>query len=188
MTQQVLLSQINNREEFEAAVSTHVSALQAFNKSKDKPRPVAHPLVEMCVRRVTYPAITKRPDEYVADYELMDDMIKAEEIGEPEGLVPPPSMTLNEQKMILTQQLRMAEAAAKDAFYPQRKMRLAHLIAQMALETPQDKRTQEQNEAVAAWLNILEGYRAIEIKSAQAEGDIDDLTSDTVGNWLPPTF
>ncbi len=180
MPYEVKLSQLQNREEFEAAVASHIAALKASNSAKDKPRPTAHPLVEACVKRVTYPVISRRPDDYVADYVIIDDT--------PEQPPAPPAPSLDEKKQFIMQQMRQVENVAKQKYFPFLKLRLLELEFQDAMQVPEADRTPEQQQAVAKFMEVQAGYRLIDKQAAQAEAALADLDEATIDSWQMPTF
>jgi hypothetical protein len=159
---------------FENAVQTYISTLHDFNRVVGKPRPTAHPLVERAVRRVQTQG---HPDQYVADYVVIDDTPP-----------PPPTPTLEEKKNKLTAELTAAEFEAMGKVFPARKMRLAHMKYSRAMSIPEDTRTVEHNEDIAHVNNIQAAFDKIAITAALAGADIEDLTEETIANWHLPTF
>lgn len=74
MTMQIPLSQVRATGlDFDAAVQAFVQAKRDHRFTIDEPAPVAaHPLVEAVVRRLPATA-PGQPDDFVADYEIIDD-------------------------------------------------------------------------------------------------------------------
>lgn len=179
MPYEVKLSQLSSREEFEAAVANHIEALKAARKENGKPRPTAHPLVEQCIKRVAYPVISRRPDDFIADYVIIDDMpVEAEA----------PAPTLEQKKSERVYLVRMAELAAKERLFPQRKFRLLQLDYSDAVKVPEADRTKKQQDAIADFERVIAGFAAIERVGATDEAAIEDLTEDTIDSWQVPTF
>lgn len=174
---EVKLSQLKDRAVFETAVAEHISRMHAFAKEVGKPRPTSHPLVEACVKRVQK---LNAPDEYVADYVVVDDT-------PPPPLQPAP-LSLEDRKRQHQATLTQAENEAKWKILPQRRVRLAVAKIQIAMSIPEDKRTAEQNEDIASFTRVQKAWQQIELVSAQAEAELDDLTEDSIDSWQPPNF
>jgi hypothetical protein len=182
---EVKLSQLQDREQFEQAVAEHANKLAAFNRVTGTPRPVAHPLIEASVKRIVHPKNKKLPDDFVVDYVLVDD-------SPPE----PAPLNLQDRKSVLMAELRAAEMAAKEAVFPQRKHRLLHIQATMALGKREVVNGKWDNSKLSAEelgyaekaQEVQTKYAAIELVAAQAESDIEDLTDDTIDKWQVPNF
>lgn len=174
---EVKLSQIQDRAQYEQAVAEHAERLTAFTREVGKPRPVAHPLVEAAIKRVTYPKADKRPDDYVADYTIVDDTPP-----------PPPPVSLEDRKRMLVAAVHANEAKAKEAIMPQRKLRLLNIKYSQAMATPEQLRTADDEASISGLHDLIKKFQAIELLAAEAESDIEDLTDDTVNSWQPPTF
>lgn len=174
---EIKLSQLQDRAQFEQAVAEHIARLKAFVSEVGKPRPVAHPLIEASIKRISYPKADKKPDEYVADYTIVDDTPP-----------PPPPLSLEDRKRALFAQLRVAENAAKEQFVPEMKRRLLVLRYQRAMGTPEETRDQEQARLIEEYHALQKAVEEIEYKGAAAESDLADLTEDTIDSWQVPNF
>lgn len=187
MTFEIKLSQLQDREQFEQAVAEHVDRLANFNREVGKPRPVAHPLVEASVKRISHPKGTKLPDDYMVDYVIVDDT---------QPPVESINLNLEDKKSVLAAQLRAAEHAAKVAVLPQRKHRILQLQTQNAnAKIKYDTGIADYSELTEADTAVIEhlkkvqaAYAVIELIAAQAESDIEDLTDDTVDKWQVPNL
>jgi hypothetical protein len=84
-----------------AAIEAHRQDLMAHRHTTGEPRPLAGPLIESCIRRVT---VADQPDDFVADYEIEDDT--------------PPPPTFLQKKNALMQGVAVMEKAAIDAVLP----------------------------------------------------------------------
>lgn len=178
MPLEIKLSQLQDRAQFEQAVAEHIERLVAFNREIGKPRPVAHPLIEAAVKRVSHPKAAKLPDDFMADYVIVDDTPP-----------PPPPLNLEDRKRALVAQLRAAEAAAKEAVLPQRKLRLLNLNYQQAMATlTKDVINSEAEQVVKGFHATLERFQAVELHAAKIESDIEDLTDDTIDSFQVPNF
>lgn len=183
---EVRQSQLQDRAAFEQAVFEHVERLKEFNGSVGKPRPTAHPLIEACVKRTSYPKASKKPDEYAADYVIIDDS--------PPPPPEPAPLALEDRKRMLVMELRAAEVAAKESVLPARKHRLLLLQAGAAQQKLKAKDGQiddsylndDEKAKLAEVQRVQAGYNVIELAAAQAESDIEDLTDDTVDSWQLP--
>lgn len=57
-----------------SAVQRQIEALCGHRSTVGVAAPVPeHAIVEQCIRRVQYPIEAGKPDEFVADYEIVDD-------------------------------------------------------------------------------------------------------------------
>lgn len=185
MTFEVKLSQLQDRAQFEQAVADHTERLKDFNKVVGKPRPTSHPLIEACVKRISYPKTSKKPDDYEADYVIVDDVPVAPETA---------SLGLEDRKRMLVAALRVAEAAAKEAVFPARKQRILTLqagAAQVKLvvkdgQIDDSALTEQEKDTLNLIREVQSKYGAIEMAAAQAESDIEDLTEDKVDSWQLP--
>lgn len=171
---EVPLSLIVDQTSFDQGVQLHLKALTEHTKTRGKPRPVAHPLIEQAIKRVTYPIASKKPDSFVADYVFKDDTQKIE------------PLTLDDKKNRCSAQLHNAVLVAKGKLLPQRKLRLFLLQVGDAtkkephLQTDDDKAILDRHADIEAKWNLLDR------QLAEAESAIEDLTDDTVDKWQVP--
>lgn len=168
------LSHIKDREGFENAVKKHIARLKAANFEHNKPRPTADPLVEQSIKRV--PGGKDKPDDYQADYEIVDDINTV------------PERSLDEKKRLWHDALIHAEVAAKNAVIPQRKVRLVNLAFSAALNVAEDVRSDADKKTIADHQEMVKKMQDIELIAATAESEIEDLTDATVDNWKLPNF
>lgn len=182
---EIKLSQLQDRVQFEQAVAEHIGRLVAFGKEVGTPRPVAHPLVEAAIKRISHPKSAKLPDDYAADYVVIDD-----------APPPPAPLNLEDRKRALHAALAVAEIAAKEAILPQRKHRLTLIklnAANVKLRitdgvVDNSALSDDDKKIIESYKVIQERYTAIELIAAQAESDIEDLTEDTIDSWQQPQF
>ncbi len=74
MTVKVLKSHIGSSP-FAAEVEDYRQRLLAHRFTVDVPAPMAaSAMVEECIKRVQYPIEDQKPDDFVADYEIVDDL------------------------------------------------------------------------------------------------------------------
>lgn len=171
------IEQFGGREKFDLAVAGHIANMQAFTKTKGKPRPMTSALVELALKRITYPVTMKKPDEYVSDYIVVDDTPP-----------PPPPLNLADRKSQLTATLHIAENAALENILPFRKRRLASIEVNTAFQKNEEDRTDADKEVIASYNSMQERMSAVVLMAAQAESDIEDLTDDNINSWQPPNF
>lgn len=184
---QVGLSQLQDRDQFERAVADHIDRLKEFNKVVGKPRPTAHPLIEACIKRISYPKASKKPDDYEADYVIVDDTPAVPEAA---------PLSLEDRKRMHVASLRAAEHAAKEAVFPARKHRLLTMQAGAAQtklvakdgQIDDSALTDQEKDCLALIKEVQTKYGAIDMASAQAESDIEDLTEENVDSWQLPQF
>lgn len=160
MTLQIAKSVIGDMD-YPAAVEAYRQALLA-HRFTGNAAPTAHPLVEQAVRRIQYAIEDGKPDDFIADYEIVDD-------------TPPPPGDV-ERKAVLVSKIMEAQRLAVDAVMPAGKLRLLTLQANDA------KILVSQFEAVQQKL------AAIEYHGATLEAAIDDLTADQYDTWQMKPF
>lgn len=200
MTLKIPLSHIKQLPfDFDAAVETYIKARKDHLSTTGQPAPMSpHALVEAAVRRVPGSIEEKRPDDFVADYEAIDDT-------PPEPAKP----TLDQRKMVMAAQLGIAANEAIAKIIPPLKHRLwdrdhARVLGDMG------KVKINENEAMDAWrARAIETIRrnapadhasfvahedrkkkieAIIHQVAMAESAIHDLSEEQLANWQPPSL
>lgn len=175
MTATIKTSEINalglNMNQLEAAINAHAQELRWHrdhhaDAARDPyPDPVAHPLVDLCIRR---------PD-LVPDFVVVDDT----------------KPTLEQRKSDLVHTLTMEEIAAVQRIWPQRKRRLDSIVyseAMQKIDGESDLRTADEKKACSDFEDRTLKVAEIEKAAAQAQADIDDLTEETIGAWSNPKF
>lgn len=198
--------------DFAAVVEAHRQALLAHRATVGEPAPVADPLVERCIRRV---AEEGGPDDFVADYEIVDD-------------TPSPAEQLRHRKGSLMTEVARAERARLDAISPPGKARLlllrradiaaadgkraAQLTARRGaiLAKPDGERTKDDTDFLAmsqdgaavlaagrpagdaAFLAEDERRKAltatVDRHAATQLAEIEDLTAETIDGWQMKPF
>lgn len=171
---EVPMSLIVDKPGFEQGVALHIKALTEFTKTRGKPRPVAHPLIEKAIKRVTYPIKDKKPDGFVADYVFKDDTPQVQ------------ALSLEDKKNRLVAQLRNEEAIAKHKLLPQRKVRLFMLQVGAASVKKDEDKIDADHALIAQHADLQAKWNDLEHKAALAESAIEDLTDDTVDSWQVP--
>lgn len=168
MTFKVKLSQLKGIGDapFAELVQRHIEALTAHRdtpltkeQKAGPPSPTAHPFVEKAVSRVRQP---KGPDQFVADYEVIDDTH------------PPPNP--EELKKQAINESRAKEYADIAALMPESRMRLMQMDSGRALRVPEYERTPEQTKAIEAWNKLQDDIERIQYESAKREADIEGGT------------
>lgn len=131
MTLQVLKSQIN--ETFESDVEAHRQALLAHRFTTGQPAPVAPFLIEQAVARVA--ADPGFPDDFVADYRIVDDTPP-----------PPPEPTEAELKARALMEIRQWEQDEIAKIIPSHRRRLVDMEYSRIAMIPDGERSTEQDE------------------------------------------
>jgi hypothetical protein len=148
---------------FDEEVGKFIAAKEA-HRFEGGHAPSLHSLVESAVKRVQYPIEAKKPDDFVRDYEIIDD-------------TPPPRIkTVDEKRQDALNASRQQENAEIEAISPVFGRRLAELRFQDANITPPDERTPEQIETIAAFTDLQKKIRAIQMAGAVREAAIADMT------------
>jgi hypothetical protein len=196
MPLKLYLSQINALPfAFEAAVSDYIAEKMAHRFTVGEPAPSAgHAWVENAVKRV--PGGEGKPDDFVADYEIVDDT--------------PPPPTLDEQKQALVAKVHADYHAAQTTMIPPLKARLwglehARILTALSTIVPmQSDETSEAHQARALpilakkapadaaflgdYLARQKKMHAVILHLATMESQIHDLTAETIDAWKPAPF
>jgi hypothetical protein len=161
-------------DDFEAQVQKHLRDKLNHRLSTGAPAPAhPHPAVEAAVRRI--PGTKNTPDDYVADYQLVDDR--------------PPPPTLLDKKRSLIAQVSANEYALLESILPVNKRRL-QFIKLHDLQTAITDGTiinPEEQEFIANEEKRQARFKAIDRKVATVMSEIEDLTDETIGAYqIPP--
>ena len=200
MTIRIALSKIKALPfDFDAAVKEFIEAKKKHRTTVGEPSPNApHLFVEAAVRRVPGSIEEQRPDDFVADYEVVDDT-------PPE----PPKPSLDQRKMALAAQVGTAANAAVAKIIPPLKHRLwEHEYARVQADMAKVKII--ENESLDDWraraIVAIKKTSAADFASftahderkkkiaavhyhvALCESQIHDLTEETIDAWSPAPF
>lgn len=167
----IKLSQIKSAADFEAQVAAYIKARKDHQKTEGEPAPTAPPIVEAAVMLVPGSIEDERADDYVADYQVVDD-----------------SPTLDARKAAVHALAVHAVNAAIDAISPPLLRRLASLTANAAAAVAEGSRTQAQEAAIAKAVDTHARVEAIYLQLAYAEAAIHGLTAETIDAWKVPPF
>jgi hypothetical protein len=171
MTHRVAKSFIDALDfDFEAAVEEYRQALLDHRFTVDVPAPTAHIAVELSVRRS--PQGDGNPDDFVADYEIIDDTPP-----------PPPPPSFEQRKAELYHALASDEQAQINAVASPGRLRLAGMEMQRIRAIPENDRTPADVETLASALGVFAAIQAINEASARRMVEIDDLTPETIDGF-----
>ncbi len=109
----VTLTKSSLPPDFEERVEAFRKKLLQHRFTEREPAPVEIPLIESCIARVQYPVKHLKPDDFIADYVIIDDTPP-----------PPAPPTLQERKDKLLHNLMMAEQGLVTQLLPAGKTRL----------------------------------------------------------------
>jgi hypothetical protein len=184
MTHKVLASTLHGRD-FKREVSSFHHELTEWKRHEtqakiDDKRYADDPTLNPLARRRSFPHPNAHPDVMKAitedgqiDYEIVDDSPSAEEV-------------LHQKKVRLFDEITRMENAAAHAVLPIAKRRLQNLKKFDLLNEKEPSKDQ---------LKELEKFQATDEKlarinriGAQAQADIDDLTTKNIDKWLAPSF
>jgi hypothetical protein len=176
MTLKLALSQIKALPfDFVGTVDAFIAAKKVHQSTENVPAPGApHPWVEQAVRRLPGSIEPPRPDDFVADYEIIDDT--------------PPPPTLDQRKMTLAAAAQASAHAEIDAIDPPLKRRLVGIEAGRAMMVDPSKRTPAQLAAITSQATRDAKREAIIYHLAKLEAQIHDLTDKTIDNWSAAPF
>lgn len=158
---QILKSQIGDGD-FAAAVEQYRQAMLDHRFTQGEPAPTAHPLVEACVKRVP---VEGEADDFVADYEIVDDTPP-----------PPPEPTAEERKATAIMKSRQQEQADIAAIMPAGKLRLFQMDVNAAMVVPEANRSGYQIELLQRWAEYQDQVRQVQYEGAKREAAIEDMT------------
>lgn len=179
MTLRIPKSAVTDADAFKKTVDRYIAELTAHNYSKGKPRPVApHPLVEQAINRVVRP---RQPDQFVPDYEILDDTPEPEFIAN----IQEPVLTFEDKKNILLGQLTAAEIKARHRILTPGRARLFSAEYNI-LKSKGDKLSDQEKEQLAEKQVILDKCHELELAAAHVHIAIDDLTEYTIDNFKIP--
>jgi hypothetical protein len=173
MTLQIFKSILNTLPyDFAVAVEVHRQALLAHRFTGDA-APTATALVEQAVLRMQYQG---QPDDFVADYVVIDDVPLS------------PAKTDAERRQDLVSVVRLAERAASDAIITPGKLRLLTLDVSRAVAKPEAERSSADKAALADLTAVQARLDAVQYHAATLEAQIDDLAVAEYENWKPAPF
>lgn len=157
--------------DFDQAVADYIKALEAHRHTEDQPAPTAHPLVERVVLRVQYPIEDQKPDDFISNYEIIDD-----------------TPTLGERKDALADEVSRRASTAMQVITPTRKANAwAYQLSDVAAVSEKDRTTEHrtflaQHEARQARTNAVHRHMAL------MHSEIEDLTEASLDDWKPAPF
>jgi hypothetical protein len=170
MTARILKSNIINLGfDYAAAVEAFRQAKLDHRFTEGEPAPAAIAIVEAAVKRVPQ---ENGPDDFVADYEIVDDL--------------PPPPTLQERKRELTNQVHLQEMEAYIAVIPRGKRRLLEIQHREITGKPPEQRTAEDVAFLEDYDAKQSRIQAITKAGAILEAQIEDLTEETIAGWRMP--
>lgn len=156
--------------DFAPAVEAYRQAKLAHRMTQHLPAPVAHPLVE---RVVTRKPVEGQPDDFVADYEIVDDT---------------PVLTLAQRKQELMNAVTREEVALIGSILPPGKRRLRSMEhARLSLK-PSTQCTIDELRKLNTWKLDDQQMETISYHAATLHAEIEDLTEATIGGWVPAAF
>jgi hypothetical protein len=174
--------QINKSEadalpfDFAEAVEAHRLALIEHRQTGNA-TPTADPRVEAAVRRIIVPLEEGRPDDFVADFEIIDDTPPPPE---------PPTPADRRAQLLNKVQVAQAEAAAK-VISPAR-ARLLSMDVSRVYTKPADGRTPADDAIFAQHAAIQARLNALTYHTATLEVEIEELADDQLESWQMPAF
>jgi len=178
MATKVLKSTIDNIGfDFPAALEEHRQALLKHRYTVNEPAPTAHPWVEQCINRVKYPPEDGKPDDFIADYEVVDDTPP-----------PPPAPSFEEQKQRLIGAVAAAEGAYLLKIDPMGKRRLTSMKYADAKSIVEDKRSPADNALIEEYEERAKRVKAINWMAAEMMAEVEDLTPETIDSWVMKPF
>ena len=157
MTIKVYKSQVGNFD-FEGAVIAFRDAKLAHRFTEGAPAPGApNALVEAAVKRVP---VEGGPDDFVADYEFIDDT--------------PPPPTPEEIKARKIFESQVAEQDEIRAIMPAGKLRLFQMQYSDAVAIPEAERNDAQRDVISRMFDYQAKVQAAQRRGAERESEIED--------------
>jgi hypothetical protein len=174
MTAKIMLSVLTNMgttpEEFGEQVEAFVQAKMDHRFKVGEPAPTAPAMIENLVKRVP-PA---GPDEFVADYQIIDDT--------------PPPKSLAERKGELLSMLAREEQDALNAVLSPAKRRLLGMEVARVSGIQADQRSKSDKAILEESVRIARLGQAIQLHGAKMMAEVEDLTEETIEGWSPKEF
>jgi hypothetical protein len=176
MTLKIQLSHIKALPfDFETAVADFIAAKKRHQTTEGEPAPSApHQMVEAAVKRIPGSIDPPRADEFVADYEIVDDT--------------PPPPSLEARKSALAMQAQTAAQGAINKLRPPLKSRLLAIEFSRAMAIEEAKRAPSERATIAGYLDGNVRVEAITYHLAKIEASIHDLTDATIDDFDAPPF
>jgi hypothetical protein len=170
MTFQIAKSVINGLPyAYAEAVETFRQAKLAHRFTGDV-APSAPAIIEHAVRRMQREG---QADDFVADYEIIDDI---------------PMPTLAERKATLVATIRGAEAAALAKIISSARERLQGLDLNAVYAKPEAARTDADRALLARAIDIAARKDMIQRHGIHLEIAVEELTEATLNGWTPAEF
>lgn len=159
-----------SEESFAEAMEGFRKALEDHRFTKNgEPRPTPpHHWMEDCIKRIQFPANQQKPDDFVLDFEIVDD-----------------SPGLAERKAMLRAQIDKLEGDAVNAILSPGKLRLMQMDVNDALAKPDESRSPGDKAVLSAYTRYQDECRSIARRAALAIIEIDDLTDQTIDGFVP---
>ena len=159
--------------DFEAEVRNFIQAKKDHLTTEGVPAPTTHHFVEAAVRRI--PGTVNQPDDFVADYTIVDDT--------------PPAPTLDERKSALAAQVNADAAALLNQIAPPLKQRLFQFqVNDASRRAPLGTQTDADKAIIAESIARQEKIDAVYRHVAELESQIHDLTDETIDGWKAAPF
>ncbi|MGM4999244.1 hypothetical protein AB8A05_10960 [Tardiphaga sp. 538_B7_N1_4] len=171
--------QINKSEvdalpfDFAEAVEAHRLALIEHRQTGNA-TPTHDPRVEAAVRRVIVPLEEGRPDDFVADFEIVDDT--------------PPPPTSSEQRAKLLRNIQVEHAAAAARVISPARARLLSMDVSRVYAKPAESRTPADDAIFAQHAAIQARLNALTYHTATLEVEIEELADDQLDSWQMTAF
>lgn len=164
--------------DFGGEVDAYIKRLTEHRHTVGEAAPTApHTLVEAAVARHQHPIEAKKPDDFLAHFEVVDDTPP-----------PPPPPTLDEKKQMLVREVNAEAEKARATIIPM--LKAAHWENQYrdAMAVEQKKQTAAQKAIVSQHDMRLKKIDAINRHVAKQYSDIHDLTESTIADWKLEAF
>lgn len=145
-------------ETYAAQVEEYRQARLAHRFTVNVPAPSAPAFIEAAVRRVPQ---SGAPDDFVADFEIIDDRL--------------PAPSLEERRRSLIADISAEEGRRLDALMPSGKLRLLQMQATLAAKKAPPDRSPEEADALARFEHVMARMEAITLHAATLMAAVDDL-------------
>lgn len=207
MKHQILASEIAGIADFPAGAAAHAVEMKAWRAHQRRveadqkngvpkaeahwpqPQPRAHPLVERAVDEndeANFEIVDDLPDPLIAKKAQLLDQVSRAEVAAIAAVAPPGKRRLHalrENDIRAADGRLFAELQAGNGGI----LRSA-LSADEMQRAVVDARNPDDTKHLADQDDRRARIAEIERKAAQAHHDIEDLTTETIGSWKPPTF
>ncbi len=184
MPAQIKQSTINEVgiKEFHKEVEALRQAKLDHRFTQNTPVPVVHPLLDQAIRRVPAalvsdnPPVHDGPDDFVIDYEIIDDLPKPDEKKQ------------HLRGVFLTEETRIGNNILPPGKRRITNLRIIEIEDKISRDRGDTNLSQEDKDFMADVQKKKDQLDKLHRFGAQVESEIEDLTEENIDSWVMPSF